>query len=47
MKMNEVYLLADMDGTILEEECIDEIAVLLGKGRVGALRHKQCRGFEF
>ena len=28
-----VYLLAsDMDGTILEEECIDEIADLVGKG---------------
>ena len=46
-----VYLLAsDMDGTILEEECIDEIADLVGKGsevkRITALAMKEGLNFE-
>ena len=46
-----VYLLAsDMDGTILEEECIDEIADLVGKGSevtsITALAMKEDLNFE-
>jgi phosphoserine phosphatase len=29
----KLLLLVDMDGTILEEECIDELAYLVGKGK--------------
>ena len=29
---NKSLLLADMDGTILNEECIDELAFLIGRG---------------
>ena len=46
-----VHLLAsDMDGTILEEECIDEIADLVGKGSevksITALAMKEGLNFE-
>ncbi len=46
-----VHLLAsDMDGTILEEECIDEIADLVGKGsevkNITALAMKEGLNFE-
>jgi len=46
-----VHLLAsDMDGTILEEECIDEIADLVGKGSevksITALAMKEDLNFE-
>ena len=43
-------LVADMDGTILEEECIDEIAELIGKGpevkKITALAMKEGLNFE-
>ena len=43
-------LVSDMDGTILEEECIDEIADLVGKGsevkRITALAMKEGLNFE-
>ncbi len=46
-----VHLLAsDMDSTILEQECIDEIAELVGKGSevksITALAMKECLNFE-
>ena len=46
-----VHLLAsDMDGTVLEEECIDEIAKLVGKGSevksITALAMKEDLNFE-
>ena len=43
-------LVSDMDGTILEEECIDEIAELVGKGpevkKITALAMKEGLYFE-
>ena len=43
-------LVSDMDGTILEEECIDEIAELIGKGpevkKITALAMKEDLNFE-
>ena len=43
-------LVSDMDGTILEEECIDEIAELVGKGpevkKITALAMKEGLNFE-
>ena len=43
-------LVSDMDGTILEEECIDEIAELAGKGpevkKITALAMKEGLNFE-
>ena len=43
-------LVSDMDGTILEEECIDEIAELVGKGpevkQITALAMKEGLNFE-
>ena len=43
-------LVSDMDGTLLEEECIDEIAELVGKGpevkKITALAMKEGLNFE-
>jgi len=43
-------LVSDMDGTLLEEECIDEIAELVGKGpevkKITALAMKEGLDFE-
>ena len=43
-------LVSDMDGTLLEEECIDEIAELIGKGpevkKITALAMKEGLNFE-
>ena len=43
-------LVSDMDGTILEEECIDEIAELVGKGpevkKITTLAMKEGLNFE-
>ena len=43
-------LVSDMDGTLLEEECIDEIAELVGKGpevkKITALAMKEGVNFE-
>ena len=43
-------LVSDMDGTILEEECIDEIAELVGKGsevkKITALAMREGLNFE-
>ena len=47
---NVNLLVSDMDGTLLEEECIDEIAELVGKGpevkKITALAMKEGLNFE-